>query len=94
MELPFDVTDPAEVTEAFGKVIRKWGGLDLVVANAGIAHVSSLVEMKLEAFRRLERVNVEGTLNILSECARHFALQACGGDVVLISTEERVRSRR
>lgn len=87
MELPFDVAEPAEVADAFGRVILKWGGLDLVVANAGIAHVSSLSEMRLEAFRRLERVNIEGTLNILSECARHFTLQACGGDVVLISTK-------
>src|SRR5450756_231901 len=65
----------------------QWGGLDLVVANAGIAYVSSLADMRLEAFRRLERVNIEGTLNILSACARHFALQSCGGDVVLISTK-------
>jgi rhamnose utilization protein RhaD (predicted bifunctional aldolase and dehydrogenase)/NADP-dependent 3-hydroxy acid dehydrogenase YdfG len=87
MELPFDVAEPAEVADAFGSVILKWGGLDLVVATAGVAHVSSLSEMRLEAFRKLERVNIEGTLNILSECARHFALQACGGDVVLISTK-------
>ncbi len=87
LELPFDVSDPAQVADAFGKVTLAWGGLDLVVANAGIAHVSSLADMRLEAFRRLEHVNIEGTLNILSECARHFALQACGGDVVLISTK-------
>jgi rhamnose utilization protein RhaD (predicted bifunctional aldolase and dehydrogenase)/NAD(P)-dependent dehydrogenase (short-subunit alcohol dehydrogenase family) len=87
LELPFDVTDPAEVSAAFGEVILNRGGIDLVVANAGIAHVSSLADMKLEAFRRLERVNVEGTLNILTECARHFTLQRCGGDVVLVSTK-------
>ena len=87
MELPFDVTEPAATAHAFGRVILQWGGLDLVVSNAGVAYVSSLADMKLEAFRRLERVNIEGTLNILSECARHFALQACGGDVVLISTK-------
>jgi NAD(P)-dependent dehydrogenase (short-subunit alcohol dehydrogenase family)/rhamnose utilization protein RhaD (predicted bifunctional aldolase and dehydrogenase) len=87
MELPFDVTEPPAVADAFGKVILQWGGLDLIVSNAGIAYVSALAEMKLEAFRRLERVNIEGTFNILSECARLFALQACGGDVVLISTK-------
>lgn len=87
LELPFDVAEPEQVAEAFGKVILEWGGLDLVVANAGIAYVSSLADMRLEAFRRLERVNIEGTLNILSACARHFALQSCGGDVVLISTK-------
>jgi hypothetical protein len=32
----------------------------------------------------LERVNVEGTLLVLAEAARHFAHQACGGDIVLV----------
>jgi rhamnose utilization protein RhaD (predicted bifunctional aldolase and dehydrogenase)/NAD(P)-dependent dehydrogenase (short-subunit alcohol dehydrogenase family) len=87
MALPFDVAVPSEVAAAFGRVILTWGGLDLVVANAGIAYVSSLADMKLEAFQRLERVNIEGTLNLLSESARHFRHQDCGGDVVLISTK-------
>ncbi len=82
-----DVTDPASVAEAFGAVIRTWGGLDLVVVNAGIGLVSSLAEMDLETFRKLERVNVEGTLTVLAEAARHFALQASGGDIVLVSTK-------
>jgi rhamnose utilization protein RhaD (predicted bifunctional aldolase and dehydrogenase)/NAD(P)-dependent dehydrogenase (short-subunit alcohol dehydrogenase family) len=87
MALPFDVTEPAQVADAFGRVILAWGGVDLVVLNAGIALVSSLAQMNLEAFRRLERVNIEGTLNVLSESARHFQLQRAGGDVVLISTK-------
>jgi len=41
----------------------------------------------VEAFRRLERVNVEGTLNVLAEAARHFKLQQTGGDVVMVSTK-------
>jgi len=64
-----------------------WGGIDLVIINAGVALVSSLARMSLEAFRRLERVNTEGTLLILSEAAHHFELQATGGDIVLISTK-------
>ena len=87
MALPFDVTEPAQVAEAFGRVILAWGGLDLVVMNAGVALVCSLAEMDLEAFRRLERINIEGTLNLLSAAARHFHLQGAGGDVVLISTK-------
>ncbi len=87
MALPFDVTEPAQVADAFGRVILAWGGLDLVVMNAGVALVCSLAEMDLEAFRRLERINVEGTLNLLSTAARHFRLQGAGGDVVHISTK-------
>lgn len=82
-----DVTDPQSVARAFAAVTREWGGVDLVIANAGLAHVSSLMEMRMEAFRKLERVNVEGTLLVLAEAARHFRLQGTGGDIVLVSTK-------
>ena len=85
--VPMDVTDGAGVAAAWRRVVEEWGGVDLVVVNAGIAHVSSLASMDVAAFRRLERVNVEGTLLVLGEAARHFRLQDSGGDVVLVSTK-------
>jgi rhamnose utilization protein RhaD (predicted bifunctional aldolase and dehydrogenase)/NAD(P)-dependent dehydrogenase (short-subunit alcohol dehydrogenase family) len=87
LAVPLDVTDAASVARAFATVIQTWGGVDLVVVNAGLAHVSSLAEMNLESFRRLERVNVEGTLLVLAEAGRHFKLQGTGGDVVAVSTK-------
>ena len=82
-----DVTDAASVTRGFETIIRTWGGVDLVIVNAGVALVSSLAEMKLEAFQKLERVNTEGTLLTLAEAARHFKLQGTGGDIVAVSTK-------
>jgi rhamnose utilization protein RhaD (predicted bifunctional aldolase and dehydrogenase)/NAD(P)-dependent dehydrogenase (short-subunit alcohol dehydrogenase family) len=82
-----DVTDPESVAQGFGAVIRTWGGIDIVVLNAGVAHVSPLSEMNIESFRKLEKINVDGTLNMLSECARFFKFQGTGGDIVLISTK-------
>jgi rhamnose utilization protein RhaD (predicted bifunctional aldolase and dehydrogenase)/NAD(P)-dependent dehydrogenase (short-subunit alcohol dehydrogenase family) len=82
-----DVTDPESVSQAFDKVLEKWGGVDLIVVNAGIAHVSSLAEMDPHEFRKLEGVNVEGTLHLLSEASRRFRVQGTGGDIVLISTK-------
>ena len=38
-------------------------------------------------FRKVEEVNIEGTLNILSEAARFFKKQGTGGDIVIISTK-------
>jgi rhamnose utilization protein RhaD (predicted bifunctional aldolase and dehydrogenase)/NAD(P)-dependent dehydrogenase (short-subunit alcohol dehydrogenase family) len=84
---PLDVTDASSVAAGFGAVIAAWGGIDLVVVNAGVAHVAALEEMDIERFRFLERVNVEGTLLVLAEAARHFRYQAIGGDVVLVSTK-------
>jgi rhamnose utilization protein RhaD (predicted bifunctional aldolase and dehydrogenase)/NAD(P)-dependent dehydrogenase (short-subunit alcohol dehydrogenase family) len=82
-----DVTDSNSVAAGFEAVIQEWGGVDLVVINAGIAHVSAIADLDLETFRRLERVNQEGTLLLLAEAARHFRLQGTGGDIILISTK-------
>jgi NAD(P)-dependent dehydrogenase (short-subunit alcohol dehydrogenase family) len=87
MGVALDVTDAQSVAAGFGAVCHAWGGVDLIVINAGIAHVAPLVDLGIEAFRKLERVNVEGTLLLLAESARLFKRQNTGGDIVLISTK-------
>ena len=82
-----DVTDAASVAAAFAEVAHAWGGVDAVIVNAGIAHVAPLVELSLADFRKLESVNVEGTLLTLAEAGRQLAAQGTGGDVVLVSTK-------
>jgi rhamnose utilization protein RhaD (predicted bifunctional aldolase and dehydrogenase)/NAD(P)-dependent dehydrogenase (short-subunit alcohol dehydrogenase family) len=85
--IPLDVTDAASVARGFQAIVKMWGGVDLVVINAGRALVSSLEEMNLEGFRQLEQVNTEGALLILLEAGRHFRYQGTGGDIVLVSTK-------
>ncbi|MBF0566944.1 MAG: bifunctional aldolase/short-chain dehydrogenase [Nitrospirae bacterium] len=87
MAVPMDVTSPASVHEGFDSIVARWGGVDLVIPNAGIALVATIDQMRLEDFRKLEMVNVEGTLLVLYEAGRIFKTQATGGDVVLISTK-------
>jgi NAD(P)-dependent dehydrogenase (short-subunit alcohol dehydrogenase family) len=85
--VPMDVTDPKSVRAGLASICAAWGGVDIVVLNAGIALACPLIELDLEAFRRLERVNVEGTLLVLADAGRHFARQKLGGDIILVSTK-------
>ena len=85
--VPLDVTESESISAAFEKTVAAFGGIDILVINAGLAHVSALVEMDLEAFRKLERVNVEGTLLLLAQAGKLCRLQNIGGDVVLVSTK-------
>ncbi|MBF0097396.1 MAG: bifunctional aldolase/short-chain dehydrogenase [Magnetococcales bacterium] len=87
MAVAMDVTDPASVAAGIEQVVARWGGLDLLVLNAGLAHVSALETMQVEAFQRLQRVNVEGTLHLLTAVGKLLRQQGSGGDVVLISTK-------
>ncbi|MHB1460228.1 MAG: SDR family NAD(P)-dependent oxidoreductase [Armatimonadota bacterium] len=85
--VPMDVTDPASVAEAVKAIKSQWTSIEIAVINAGVAHVSSLKDMALTAFQKLEKINVEGTLLVLSEMARVFEEQGDGGDIVLVSTK-------
>ena len=87
MGAALDVTDPNSVAEGFAAVVRNWGGIDLVILNAGAAHVSALTDMSLDTFRKLEKINIEGTLLTLAESARLFKAQGTGGDIVMVSTK-------
>ena len=85
--LGMDVTEEESIEKGFQEITRTWGKIDIVVANAGIAHVCELKDMELEDFRRLEKVNVEGTLLTIKAASRSFILQGIGGDIVIISTK-------
>ncbi|MBF0132030.1 MAG: bifunctional aldolase/short-chain dehydrogenase [Magnetococcales bacterium] len=82
-----DVTEEQSVAAGLRQVIQTWGGIDLVIINAGLAHVSPLATLEMNKFRKLHQVNVEGTLNLLSHMARLFERQQMGGDIVVISTK-------
>jgi len=85
--IPIDVTDKKSVVSGFESIIRTWGGIDIVVVNAGIPLVSYLKDIDLDAFRKLEKVNVEGALLTLAEAAHLFILQGTGGDIIIISSK-------
>lgn len=82
-----DVTDSGSVANGVAAVVKDMGGLDIVVHNAGIALVSKLVDMDVQAFRRVVQVNVEGTLLVLAEAGRVLIEQGRGGDIVIMSTK-------
>jgi NAD(P)-dependent dehydrogenase (short-subunit alcohol dehydrogenase family) len=85
--IPMDVTDTESVKKAFDAVFDKYGRLDIVIHNAGIAHVSRIVDMDIKKFQQLESVNVDGTLIVLAEAGRRLIEQGKGGDIVIMSTK-------
>lgn len=78
---PCDVGDQSAVQATFDDVVDTFGGLDVLINNAGIAHVGN-VEATTEAdFDRIYRVNVKGVYNGLRAGVR--AMKADGGGSIV-----------
>ena len=67
-----DVRDAASVAAAFEKAVSLFGGLDCVVANAGInVPGRPLAEFPAEDMRALVETNIIGAFNVLQQASRH-----------------------
>ena len=73
-----------KATDSTSPYTYRWS---VTSADAGIAIGASLVDTSLDAFRRLEKVNVDGALLTLTEAGRAFRQQNTGGDIIVISTK-------
>jgi len=83
----FDVTDFDSVEDAFVKMSCSLGGLDLVVPNAGIAHVARIEELDPQKLDQVIAVNLKGTFNVIKASIPVFKRQETGGNIVVISTK-------
>ena len=85
--LPMDVTSEASVRAAFEAAVLEYGGLDVLVSNAGIAHSSPVDRMALADWERSFAVNSTGHFLVAREAMRILIPQALGGSLVFVATK-------
>lgn len=76
-----NVADQKTVKEAFESIYQKEGKIDVLVNNAGIAHVGNVLNTSEDDFDRLYQVNVKGVYNCLQ--AGVTCMLRSGGGVIL-----------
>lgn len=82
-----DVTSESSVIAAYSRISLEYGGVDVVVSNAGIAHSCSLDELTLEDWERSFAVNSTGHFLVAREALKVMKTQATGGSIVFIATK-------
>jgi short-subunit dehydrogenase len=83
--LPADVGDRAAVEAAVARFADAAGGLDLVVANAGIAYYGPLLGQDVERLEAMTRVNWLGTVYTVKAALGHLVDRAAGHIVIVSS---------
>ncbi len=89
--LPADVGDRAAVEAAVARFVEASGGLELVIANAGIAHYGPFRSQPIEQAEAMVRVNVLGTLYTVGATLPRL-LDRAEGHVVVLSSGAGIRA--
>jgi rhamnulose-1-phosphate aldolase/alcohol dehydrogenase len=82
-----DVASESEVARAFQEVRLAYGGLDILVSNAGIAPVGAIDSLSLAQWQRALDINTTGHFLVAAEAVRLMKEQGGGGSLVFIGTK-------
>ncbi len=81
-----DVTDHVRVDAVFDEIHSRRGHIDILINNAGIAHVGNALTTTPEDFERVQRVNVFGAANCLRSTLKHMVADGKGGVILNLAS--------
>ena len=82
-----DVARYESVANAFTEISGRMGGIDILVANAGVAHVAKVENLDTDKFRQVIDVNLIGTFHAIKASIPIFRRQGTGGNIVVVSSK-------
>ncbi|MFD6296846.1 bifunctional aldolase/short-chain dehydrogenase [Streptomyces sp. NPDC060235] len=85
-----DVTSEEQIAEAFKAAVLAFGGVDLVVNNAGISISKPLLETTAKDWDLQHDIMARGSFLVSREAARVMIAQELGGDIVYIASKNAV----
>ena len=87
-----DVTDEAAVQAALASTVERFGGIDIVVANAGLATASGFAETSLADWDKNNAVLAKGVFLVTREAFKVMLAQKLGGSIVTIGSKNALAS--
>jgi rhamnulose-1-phosphate aldolase/alcohol dehydrogenase len=82
-----DVTSEDAVAAAFADTVQRFGGVDIVVSNAGIASSAPISDTTMEEWQRNQSVLVTGYFLVARESFRTMRTQNTGGAIVFVASK-------
>ena len=86
MAVEMNVTDEAAVDAATAKVVEQFGGVDVLISNAGIQIISPIVDFKYEDWKKLVAIHLDGSFLTTRAAMRQMIKQGKGGAVIYMGS--------
>jgi 3-oxoacyl-[acyl-carrier protein] reductase len=84
--LPCDVRDPASLEALVSATVERFGGLDILVVNAGVGAYGPFLDLPADQLEEMIDVNVKGAIYSV-RAALPALLRSAAGDIVTIASE-------
>lgn len=85
--VPADVTDEGSVRDALASTVERFGGIDALVANAGLATAAPFADTSLADWERNSAVLAKGVFLVAREAFKVMVEQGLGGAIVTIGSK-------
>jgi rhamnulose-1-phosphate aldolase/alcohol dehydrogenase len=82
-----DVTDEGQVADAYRRAVLEYGGIDVVISNAGLASSAPIEETSVEMWDENHAVLARGYFLVAREAFRIMKEQGVGGSVVFVASK-------
>lgn len=86
MGVAMDVTNEAQVDSGIAEVIKAYGGVDILVSNAGIQHIDPVVDLSLANWKKLLAIHLDGAFLTTRACLRHMYKSGRGGSIIYMGS--------
>ncbi|OMC06044.1 short-chain dehydrogenase [Mycobacterium sp. NS-7484] len=94
LALPVDVTDREAVKAVAEQVDHRFGGADLVFANAGVQLISPVEDVKFDEWQRQIDLNVTGVMNVIGAFVPQLVASAADGKPADLITTSSIAATR
>jgi 3-hydroxybutyrate dehydrogenase len=86
MAVAMDVTDEAQVNAAVAEVVAAWGGVDVLVSNAGIQIVHPIEEFPFADWKKMLAIHLDGAFLTTKACMPHMQSSGRGGSIIYMGS--------
>ncbi|MGH8928505.1 MAG: SDR family oxidoreductase [Acidimicrobiia bacterium] len=84
--LSCDVRDPAAIERGVAETVARFGGLDILIVNAGVGAYGPLLELPADHLEEMIDVNVKGAVYTIRAALPHL-LRSAAADIVMVASE-------